>query len=686
MDPKERNSSPLHRPLILSPWVFFLIFLFANTILAYVPTPLSTEIWVGFLGLVLPFCVGFWLACENRQKDPGFFSRELFQVSVWSGAFIVFLLIFLRLYRLTTLPVWPMGDEGIFSMLAMGLMRHWDGSLLLGEFRMEPMLLWTMAGFFHLAEPSITSLRLFTAFLSLATSLAAYWALRQFISRSFALAFCCLLSFSFPAILLGRQCTQNDLIPPWQWVAFGLLGLFLKSKHQRQKHKWLLALSLWCGLGFYAYINWFVVWLFILVILLVYCRERKFQAFFLFTSCGIAVPLALARLAPGNSTYIHHIYGGTTFIRSLSLYAEGLFWHGNPSYPLGPQWGGFLDSASVSLLGVGLISLVQYFSLTQMALTLGGLFVSLVPGLVTQGMELQRVTPVFPFLLGLAALGIQSLVKNTGKFQGWVLAGLLALPLGLNVYGFAGPYCDIHLAPPGRQWRAMEYHHAYQILEDLSRKTGPLYVFTEFSTDYDDKTLNLAGYPFNVLQNPRLNPAHALWAAVVVNIRYAPYFEKNFPGLRFEAVDPNYRPEDERTTPGLFLIPLSSFPPAMLAHWIEADEGYRDLNLNLKNKNPVIHWGDVPSKFGFLENRFPGDPFLTAIYWEKFAFFKVIEKDYPSAAQAYANAIKLGFPAGHLFYQWGLVLRDLGKESEAQLKFSQSRLIARQPIQNTASR
>jgi hypothetical protein len=240
----------------------------------------------------------------------------------------------------------------------------------------------------------------------------------------------------------------------------------------------------------------------------------------------------------------------------------------------------------------------------------------------------------------------------------------------LNTYNFFWLYCDTTRIPAEHQWRTLQYEDAYQSLKKLSDQTGALYVFNEFNTDYDNKTLDIADYPFNALQNPKLSKTSPQWTAVIANVHYAPYFIKTFPHLKFKIL------KSDRPTPptpfGLFLIPVSDIPIPILNNWRTAEEVYLNANIEIKNKTPMETWSHFNDSFSSLQNRFPNNTFLIAIYWEKYAFYKCLDRDFNSAADAYQNAVKQGWPTAHLYYDQGLCLKLTGKNAEAKKAFQQA--------------
>jgi 4-amino-4-deoxy-L-arabinose transferase-like glycosyltransferase len=167
---------------------------------------LYSKFCVAIIGVILPFIFALWLILENRLKkslSPSILilttvknsSNEKIPLALWF--FFGFLVFFTRFYKLTSIPSWPTNDEGIFATMALELLKKWNWSILWGEVRFEPFLIWGLGGFFKIIPPSLLSLRLFPAFVSIVTILLSYWASRQYFSKRTSFIFCWIFAFSF---------------------------------------------------------------------------------------------------------------------------------------------------------------------------------------------------------------------------------------------------------------------------------------------------------------------------------------------------------------------------------------------------------------------------------------------------------------------------------------------------------
>lgn len=682
------RPSLFKREIPFNPWVIFPLFLLSNALLSYYPLSLSTKLWFALLGILLPFSIALGAAWKQRSRKPVSTALPAGPVPLdqrlWPWFLFGALLLFTRFYRLTSLPFWPLSDEGTFSLLAMDHSQKGGWDLLWTAGRIEPLLIWSMGWFFRWVEPSMTVLRLYPALLSLGSVLLAYGAIRPFAGKGFSFVFCWLLAFSFWEFSLMRFCTPQDLIPFFQFLTLACLGRFCLAR-EKARWGWIAALTCANGLGFYSYINWAPVWFFVTLVLAFHStrpgnKDRRFFSFFQISTLLLVLPLILARLAPGNLAYVQSAWGGFFSLSSYVRHFSALFWEGLPCFPFAPNWGGMLDPVTGSLILTGMVLAVKNWDRPRLFLVGVGLLTSLFPGTVTNYVELHRITPSLPFWILLAAFGLQGLIGDRGRISGLWTALFLLGPLALNWFNFIGPYGDPRRAPLSKQWRSVEYADAYRLLERQARQEGPLYVFSEFNTDYDNKTLNIACYPFDALQNPSLARRRPKWAALILNNHYAPYLIQRFPGLKFVILDTDKKGPGDPKPFALFLVPVSQVPPETLSGWIEADGLCRQANIVIKKEDPPGSWRKFSGIFSSAERRFPKDRLMKAIYWEKSAFFKYLSGDFQAASEDFQKAVQKGVPAAHLYYDLGVSLQDLGKKREGEKALKKAEELSKQPI------
>jgi hypothetical protein len=639
------------------PWIYFFIFLVSNTLLSFGQLNLPEKLWIGLGGIILPLLTGIhaiWEIRNNKEEKPPTPNLDTEPIPAWLWVLAISLLLFTRSYRLTTLPFWPLSDEGTSGVLGMDQSQHWHWNLFWGQDRVEPFFIWFLGLYFKLIQPSLFSLRLVAVLFSIATCATAYWAARRYLNSFSSFVFFLIFISSFWELTLSRNSMIIIPVPLFQCLCLGFLGGFLRDLSPSNRWKNLWCLSFFGTAGFYTWTNWAGVWLGLACVLCIDAfgyggKDKKgVLAFGALTALGI-IPLVLARLAPGELDHMRHL---VTFniLKPMGDYLNGIFWDGLASFPFGSNWGGFFNPILDSLIFLGFIHLLYVGN--QRVLTYGTvlLFFSTLPGFLTNNIDLYRVLPLFPILTALATLGLQSLVFRNKKRGQWISIFLLVLggSFGLDAYNYVFHYCDPFAIPTQKRWRSVEYYNAYNILSDLNQRMGPLYIFSEFNMDYDNKTLNVACYPYDALQKTDLVTDHPRWAVLFCNLDYTPFLQKKFPGLKSSLLNPHLQPGDLHHSLGIFLIPSDEIRPETLAIWIKAHEVYREVNLNIKNKNPLSSWEQFVGPLASIRDLSKSDPFLDSIYWEKVASFQIMAGDFPAAAHSYQKALQEGYPMDHL--------------------------------------
>ncbi len=98
----------------------------------------------------------------------------------------------------------------------------------------------------------------------------------------------------------------------------------------------------------------------------------------------------------------------------------------------------------------------------------------------------------------------------------------------------------------------------------------------------------------------------------------------------------------------------------------------------LRTKNPKDSWCRFADELEPFEGIFKGDRLLTAVYWEKTGFFKFLGGHFIEATQAYQNAVRLGIPASHLYYDLGVCLKIQGRAEESKGDFDKAEALSKE--------
>ena len=639
-----------------SPWFYFFSFFISNSLLAYFSISLQAKLWIGLLGLLIPLCLGF---ARLTSKDPLPALAENFDSLPEPGPVLWFfffaLLFFTQFYRFRTVPFWPVMDEGLEAYFAIRLDQHWNWNLLLGEAQMEPLFNWFLAFVFKLAPPSLVVLKIVSSFLFLASTGAAYWALRKFFNKTFSFYFLWIFAFSFSSYSFSKLCIRSGLFLALEFTAFGLLGSFLKSEEPFRRRGYGFALTLVVGLGFYLYTSWACVAAVLLLTVGYHCffvDKKETPVFFGFCLVGflILLPMLLTRMEPHGLSWVQNHFDGTGF--GLPFLAA-FFWYGFDSVPFGPNWGGFLNSLLGSLVLLGALR----FLISRKALWaewfLACFAVFYAPALLTTNVEMHRLLHLVPFFLVVGLIGLETLMSRVSpslRIGGMAL--LFLASFSMDAYHYLVPYQRTEYLPEGKKyWRSVELYRAYELLKSKSSQDRPLALLDDFSTDYMNRTLDVAAFAFNALDHPDIPPQSLKTVAVLANANYQPFLEKRFPEGTWTWLAPDITYPSFNLVLGI--IPISDKNRADLERWIAAEKIFKQVNGLYLMYKPGESRSIVARTLEMGYPLFRQDPFLVSIYFEKLALYDNIQRNQPAALACYQSALKEGYPAAHLYNEAG---------------------------------
>jgi len=650
------------RSLLWNTWIYFFIFLFSNSLLSYASLPDSIRLIIVFAGIMIPLVMGIWNAF--RQKIP--YSAALQSTSSFAPSqSLVFiflaLLLLTRIYHLTSLPFWPISDEGILSSLVLRLNKHWNWDLLQGEIRLEALFSWICFLFFKWMTPSFFAIRFIPGLFSVLTGLIAYWTACKYFPNSWAFLFAWFCSFSFWAFSLSRFFMPTILVPLVELAALGSFAAFLSSKSSFRRWAFFLLTTLIISLCFYTSITLSVVWPCIVFVLAAECFyqkrvSKKFFFLFLVLSTLFDWPIVMARLSPEGLSHVQQAWIGLFPWKNDLTYFNALFWNGRASYPFGSDWGGLFNPLLASLIFIGFIHIFRIFDFYKLLCALVFFVLSLSPGLLSGSLEMYRITNSFIFFMAAAAWGIFSLFPYKSKTSFGLIILILVCTTSLDIYNFTYYYADIRIAPPRQQWRSVEYFNAYETLKHLNEQDGPIDLFTEWNTDYDNKTLDIACYPFNGLDNPEIFKTNISWAAFTINSDYLPFLKNRFPHIRSLLLNPNLPANDLHHSLELFLIPISDISPDVLKQWIKTQLECEEIDFSVKNRNPKKPWVVYEKYFSNLAVQEENDKFLSSVLWERAASFPLMDGNFRLTALDYQQAIRTGYPVPHFQKNLNLAL------------------------------
>jgi hypothetical protein len=672
----------LARPIPFYPWVCFFIFLISNTCLSFLSL-VSWENWIVFLiGIFLPI---IW-ACRMMSLVPRAQARwldESFSISPWFWASVLLMGFFLRFYQLTQLSLWPLLDESQAGFFGMELKEKWTWNIFYGDTQLPPFFFWALGGFFKFFQPSLTSLWLFSALSSFSVILLNWYAIYRVFSQSMTFICVSLLALVFWPVYLGRFAVAPMMVHEWEYLILIPLFRFLKTLDGKWQKHWVLILGISVGLGFYTYLSWCVVALFISLIVVEKIQSKKLSwnhgFLFFFVPCGIIIlPFILRACYEGYGSYLgylwafHENFSWIQYGKTCKDFVSGLFWGVHiPLFAYKPFWGGLMDPVTDSLFCLGGIGLCQKSVRKVGIWIMIGLFLFSLPALLTRELEFFRWVLILPLILGISALGLQELLIDLPwKLRRLVLGGIL-LSIGLlGAYHLFGPYRDTwrNVGNWNEYSKSYEKWKAYQVLNRLQSEAGPGWILTEFESSSFNPSLAVATYSFNAARNPFLAQQPVKWAAFMTNINYLPFLFKRFSQAQwfYTSLDP----QSPQNVLLLVVVPLDS--PKVLEtfqHWLQMDralEPETSATLHLS-----FHQSQDEILRALYQNRSltKGDPFLESCLDEKIYFHEMSESHPLLALQALRWALTSGYPAAHLYNDLGVLWFTLGDNTKARQCF-----------------
>jgi hypothetical protein len=641
---------------------------------------------VGLLFLALPLAwIIFWGEKKGRShKDPVPWLNFSWSPSAWLLGSLFALGIALRLFKLTTLSVWPIWDDAANSYFAIGQWEHWRWQLWNTWEQSPPLSMWAQSLFFRLVPPSLFSMWFWPALQSIINLFLGYWACRQFGSRLFSFFFLFFLAIGFWPIYLGKFCIPAELCLLWLLLCLGLLGSFLNCLKKQFSLGKALGLGLCVGSGFYIWIITCPSILFIcLVVLWILLRNPLKHWKELLAFC-LPVLLAALPVSDGILTNIRqghlHQYlqvGGKNmdFFHqvgvSLSYLTVFLWGPMDKSYfCFGPLWGGFLNPLLGSAFLLGLAECVRFRKEPAVMGACCALILNLLPGLLSTNQEMFRICLAMPFVLLLAALGLQKLCSNIFN-RGTLILALVLLTGGsliLDLYHFMGPYHQWATPGPDNAFsKSPERFRAFPVLKREADRVGPGLVLTEFVPNVFDQSLLITAYPFNAARNPALDPHQARWAGILATCSQQAYLAKRFPSARWYKLSTDIQRYDDALFLGIISLSPSSI--GSFSPWVK-------LNLLLQSFYPLIPYGETNPDYApilskLLENyaEFKRDPFLEACLREKIADFEFSSGHMDRFLKIVGPLLSSDFSFSLLYRRQGVAFLTLGFPQKAREAF-----------------
>ncbi len=577
-------------------------------------------------------------------------------LGLWVLAVLAFLMFFLRFSRLSSFSTWPSTDDGWFGAYALDLYEKWNWNLLFGYIKFPAINFWPQVLLFKAFGPSLFSLFLLPALLSVLIVFFAYFAAREYFSKSFSILCSSIAAFSFWPLLVGRIPGGGGAIPVLELVVLVLVGRMLKSETGNKRLGLALLLGVGLALGFYcSFYYWASYWAWMnLFFLWLGFREQKTRSSLLkvfLVEVALLIPLALVFWQDGAWQYVKSLLfvghnnawvaGG---FNSLS-YLTSFLWGADPSgFVYRPLWGGFLNPVSGAFFIFGFIGLIGRWKDTLWRWVLFSFPFLLLPGLLSQTFEMYRIISMLPLVILITAIGISDLFHQFPK-KSKVFLALFLISLSLDTYHLFVVYRQIW-AVPGIQWRpfkSLERWRAFEILESQQQEKGPGLILTDFVTRNFDRTLDLATYSFNVDRNQSLSKAQSTWVAVMFPSHLKPFLSKRFAEGKWYDLSEGLPDSYENKCLGI--IPYSEKDKQTFAQWELANHVFKEVNRKMLYSSRQMTFQEYETALLSERSAVGKDPFLESCFDQKLLGAFDTGAEPQKAVYVAQRGLKYGYPS-----------------------------------------
>ncbi len=617
--------------------------------------------WILWFGVFLPlgFLTAFFRSA-TLPKDPWddhcLKGREKFNWILGLGLFMV--AVVLRFSGLTTLSVWPMADEGMYSYWAIRGAREGEFRFFYIYSQLPPLLTWVQSLFMKVFTPSLFSLWLYPALLSILAVPAGWWAARRFLPERSAWIAGAVMALEFWPVYAGRFCHQGPMVLLAYCLLLGVLGEWRVATRQRAIWGWALATGFLLGGGFYIFFPWAlgaapVAW----AVAWVGWRSRRERGL---SSVAMAL-VALAVLAPILLSWWKGEVGqyavlvlqpapgeGPVWIRRFQMawdHLQAILWNKGtgPYYAYKAAWGGLVDPLSGVLLLLGLVRSLKYIFLDRVKWIFLAVAMIFAPAFLVSCPEMFRFIQLIPFTVLWIVSGILTVSSFFPRRNALLVVGvLLGALFCINAYHLAVPY---HRFWSSQQYsgqfsmKNFEHYQAYRILKRIADENGPGYVLTSMSQDAYDQSLLIATYPFNVTWNKRINPDSAGWVALPVPRDVAEDAARGLLGARTYVL----RWGNPQNGEWLLWVPLNLANQARMRKWIEAERQMSRMIPPIMENRTGRQYRESRVMQEGIYAAFRGDRLLETLYWDRASFLAYSDLDIKAHLQAAQMIFERGY-------------------------------------------
>ena len=677
-----------------------LLFLTAvNAVVSYAPWPSYAKAVLLLLGCGAPLI----LMMKSASFVPAR-GREMQEASYtptgWlPWAILLAIASFLRFYRLTDLPVWPMFDESYFSFFAVEFARTGNIDLLSGYMRLPPLLLILQGLWFKVFEPSLGTLWAFSSLMGVAVLPAAWAACRSFrVPSGWTFIFVALTALNYWTLYASRLCIHDLFMPVFQFLALAGLGQYLREEQPGRRAVGAALL----GLGVTAMVmsSYFLIPTIVLVgivVLVLAAREpgrRRSAAIFLVAAGIPSILFADRAIAEGiMHQLLRYSYGSLgEFLRgtipNAVKYAVAIFWGTQDADHFTPLAGGFLNPIMTSLFLIGLVQAWRMRSHVGVRVGAAVLVFYGIPVFMKTGIEMFRVYGTLPFLLISCVLGLRSVVSgHPPARQTRVLLILIVISCSFDAWRLLGPFAAWSVPKPETPLyvKSLSQWRVHQVLTPIGLAKGRGWIFERLKNDVESLeflSLRLSTHRYNAFFAKGLVPSDVQWASLTTNLAYLPYLRERFPHAVFRWMN-----GDVGGRQMMAIIPSEDFEGGRLVRLIEGEKQLEDVFRRRQDQPDLIF--HTRKEMDLLcdwlvevRPRLPDDPFILASWSQKLVTAAHDAGRFDLMMEAAGEGVTGGCRTAMTYYNQGWAYWKNGKKQMALESF---RTACRMPFDTTSS-
>ncbi len=176
-----------------------------NFIISYTSFTTDTKLILFLMGVLIPTWGLTRKDCDDLEKGTPFYQKEFLPpIPYWGWALLLIGAFVIRFWKLSSLFLWPYGDEALTALAGIDLCRRWDWHYFYAAGQDPPTLFWISGLLNRFSHGPFFNMWFPPALISCLSILAGTFAVRQYFSRSFSFLCVGLLAFSYWPLYLSR--------------------------------------------------------------------------------------------------------------------------------------------------------------------------------------------------------------------------------------------------------------------------------------------------------------------------------------------------------------------------------------------------------------------------------------------------------------------------------------------------